>query len=30
VLATLREAVTQGEYQDVLEQLDPAHADLLV
>ena len=27
--ATLREAVTRGELQDVLEQLDPEYADLL-
>jgi uncharacterized protein (DUF2267 family) len=29
VFATLREAVTRGEFQDVLEQLDPEYADLL-
>jgi uncharacterized protein (DUF2267 family) len=29
VFATLREAVTPGEFQDVLEQLDPEYADLL-
>jgi uncharacterized protein (DUF2267 family) len=27
--ATLREAVTRGELQDVVEQLDPEYADLL-
>jgi uncharacterized protein (DUF2267 family) len=30
VFSTLREAVTWGELQDVLEQLDPEYADLLV
>jgi uncharacterized protein (DUF2267 family) len=29
VFATLREAVTRGELQDVLEQLDPEYADFL-
>jgi uncharacterized protein (DUF2267 family) len=29
VFGTLREAVTPGEFQDVLEQLDPTYADLL-
>jgi uncharacterized protein (DUF2267 family) len=29
VFATLREAVSWGEFQDVLEQLDPEYADLL-
>jgi uncharacterized protein (DUF2267 family) len=29
VFATLREAVTPGEFRDVLEQLDPEYADLL-
>jgi uncharacterized protein (DUF2267 family) len=29
VFATLREAVTRGELEDVLEQLDPEYADLL-
>jgi uncharacterized protein (DUF2267 family) len=29
VFATLREAVTLGEFRDVLEQLDPEYADLL-
>jgi uncharacterized protein (DUF2267 family) len=29
VFATLREALTRGEYEDVLEQLDPEYADLL-
>jgi uncharacterized protein (DUF2267 family) len=29
VFATLREAVTRGELEDVLEQLDPDYADLL-
>jgi uncharacterized protein (DUF2267 family) len=29
VFATLREAVTWGELQDVLEQVDPEYADLL-
>jgi uncharacterized protein (DUF2267 family) len=29
VLGTLREAVSWGEFQDVLEQLDPEYADLL-
>jgi uncharacterized protein (DUF2267 family) len=29
VFATLREAVTRGEFEDVLEQLDPDYADLL-
>jgi uncharacterized protein (DUF2267 family) len=29
VFGTLREAVSWGEFQDVLEQLDPEYADLL-
>jgi uncharacterized protein (DUF2267 family) len=29
VFGTLREAVTPGEWQDVLEQLDPEYADLV-
>jgi uncharacterized protein (DUF2267 family) len=29
VFATLREAVTRGEWEDVLEQLDPEYADFL-
>jgi uncharacterized protein (DUF2267 family) len=29
VFATLREAITLGEFRDVLEQLDPEYADLL-
>jgi uncharacterized protein (DUF2267 family) len=29
VFATLREAVTRGEFEDVLAQLDPEYADLL-
>jgi uncharacterized protein (DUF2267 family) len=29
VFATLREAVTRGEFEDVLEQLDPEYADFL-
>jgi uncharacterized protein (DUF2267 family) len=29
VLGTLRKAVSWGEFQDVLEQLDPEYADLL-
>lgn len=29
VFATIREAVTPGEFRDVLEQLDPEYADLL-
>jgi uncharacterized protein (DUF2267 family) len=29
VFATLREAVTRGEFRDVLDQLDPDYADLL-
>jgi hypothetical protein len=29
VFATLRAAVTRGEFEDVLEQLDPEYADLL-
>jgi uncharacterized protein (DUF2267 family) len=29
VFATLREAVTRGEFEDVLAQLDPDYADLL-
>jgi uncharacterized protein (DUF2267 family) len=29
LLATLREAVTRGELEDVLAQLDPEYADLL-
>jgi uncharacterized protein (DUF2267 family) len=29
VFATLREAVTRGELEDVLEQLDPEYADLI-
>lgn len=29
VFATLREAVSWGEFQDVLEELDPDYADLL-
>jgi uncharacterized protein (DUF2267 family) len=29
VFATLREALSRGEFQDVLEQLDPPFADLL-
>jgi uncharacterized protein (DUF2267 family) len=29
VFATLREAVTRGEFEDVLEQLDPEYADLI-
>jgi uncharacterized protein (DUF2267 family) len=29
VFGTLREAVTRGEFQDVLSQLDPEYADLL-
>jgi uncharacterized protein (DUF2267 family) len=29
VFATLREAVTRGEFEDVLEELDPEYADLL-
>jgi uncharacterized protein (DUF2267 family) len=29
VFATLREAVTRGELEDVLEQLDPEYADFL-
>jgi uncharacterized protein (DUF2267 family) len=30
VFQTLREAVTRGEFQDVLEQLDPEYADFVV
>jgi uncharacterized protein (DUF2267 family) len=29
VFAVLREALTRGEFEDVLEQLDPEYADLL-
>lgn len=29
VFATIREAVTLGEFREVLEQLDPEYADLL-
>ena len=29
VFATLREALSAGEFQDILEQLDPPYADLL-
>lgn len=29
VVATIRKAVTIGEFRDVLEQLDPGYADLL-
>ena len=29
VFATLREAVTRGEFEDVLEELDPEYADFL-
>jgi uncharacterized protein (DUF2267 family) len=29
VFSTLREAVSWGEFQDVLEQLDPEYADFL-